>query len=290
MELHLLFEKWNLCMIWILLLWFLHLYRMSLLMWIFNHLHQLLSLFHLLILFHPLILPSPFRHRNHFIIPSTPTPPSSKSIQFLPFRKSHSSSPSAVECNLSPSPPLQSETVVIPRTTLPVPTSPWWRSWRISLPTLSSRKNRIPFLRYILRRWSGRIVAVLALSPRNYQRYLKDADDVLRFSPPRRLKIVLYKYSESEPFPVNKLRNLAINNIETTHFFYNDIDFLPSRNPWMGMTERIPVWASHADSGVLPKHEQNCDYHTSIWILTETSCPKQLRASASRVYQQRPSQ
>ena len=72
---------------------------------------------------------------------------------------------------------------------------------------------------------------MLALSPRDYQRYLKDADDVLRVSPPRRLKIVLYKYSESEPFPVNKLRNLAINNIETTHFFYNDIDFLPSRNP-----------------------------------------------------------
>ena len=58
---------------------------------------------------------------------------------------------------------------------------------------------------------------------------MQDARDVLSFSPPQRLKIVPYKYNAKEPFPVNKLRNLAINNIETTHFFYNDIDFLPSR-------------------------------------------------------------
>lgn len=70
---------------------------------------------------------------------------------------------------------------------------------------------------------------------------MHDAGDVLSFSPPQRLKIVPVKYNADNPFPVNKLRNLAINNIETTHFFYNDIDFLPSRISWMWITERILV-------------------------------------------------
>ena len=85
------------------------------------------------------------------------------------------------------------------------------------------------FLPHILRRWSGRIVAVLALSATDYRVFMKNADDVLRFSPPQRLKIIPFKYNADSPFPVNKLRNIAINSIETTHFFYNDIDFLPSR-------------------------------------------------------------
>lgn len=35
-------------------------------------------------------------------------------------------------------------------------------------------------------------------------------------------------FDKSKPFPVNVLRNVAILNVTTSHFFYNDIDFLPS--------------------------------------------------------------
>ncbi len=96
---------------------------------------------------------------------------------------------------------------------------------RIGLSSLSSRSNRIPFFYYLIQQWSGHISAALALTPKEYVRYSKD---FFSFPIPKRVKITLFQLDPSKPFPVNRLRNIAINNIETSHFFYNDIDFVVS--------------------------------------------------------------
>ena len=84
---------------------------------------------------------------------------------------------------------------------------------------------RIPFFYYLIQQWSGHISAALALTPKEYVRYSKD---FFSFPIPKRVKITLFQLDPSKPFPVNRLRNIAINNIETSHFFYNDIDFVVS--------------------------------------------------------------
>ena len=50
---------------------------------------------------------------------------------------------------------------------------------------------------------------------------------------PDKYRIILYiadrKYDPSGVFPINKLRNIAIVNIQTTHFLVLDMDMWPAR-------------------------------------------------------------
>ena len=43
-----------------------------------------------------------------------------------------------------------------------------------------------------------------------------------------RVSIVLYLQSNSSLYPINKLRNVAIQNVRTSHFFMSDMDMWPS--------------------------------------------------------------
>ena len=58
---------------------------------------------------------------------------------------------------------------------------------------------------------------------------------ILEMNLPSRIRIVVYVVKKSNPdynrFPVNKLRNLAIVNIVTTHFLVFDMDMWPIRIP-----------------------------------------------------------
>ena len=45
---------------------------------------------------------------------------------------------------------------------------------------------------------------------------------------PSRLTLLLYIHNGSKHFPINKLRNLAIRNIETSHFLILDSDLMIS--------------------------------------------------------------
>ena len=73
------------------------------------------------------------------------------------------------------------------------------------------------------------ISATLSLSPKEYSLYQVNRSLVIPFSLPPSVSIVVYEHQPSNPYPVNLLRNLAIRNVNTSHFFYNDIDFIPSR-------------------------------------------------------------
>ena len=46
-----------------------------------------------------------------------------------------------------------------------------------------------------------------------------------------RIHIVLYNASDNSVYPINALRNLAIENVKTTHFWLADMDMWPSRKP-----------------------------------------------------------
>lgn len=54
---------------------------------------------------------------------------------------------------------------------------------------------------------------------------------------PSRIRIVLYipqkNSKETSDYPVNKLRNIAIVNIVTTHFLVMDMDMWPARSPFL---------------------------------------------------------
>lgn len=48
-----------------------------------------------------------------------------------------------------------------------------------------------------------------------------------------RLSIVQYVATNPNIYPINKLRNLAIQNVRTDHFWLTDLDMWPSRSCWL---------------------------------------------------------
>ena len=43
-----------------------------------------------------------------------------------------------------------------------------------------------------------------------------------------RVSIALYLQTDSSLYPINALRNIAIQNVHTSHFFMSDMDMWPS--------------------------------------------------------------
>lgn len=72
------------------------------------------------------------------------------------------------------------------------------------------------------------ISAALSLTPKEYALYESNPSSIIKVELPPSVSIVPYLHQPENQYPVNLLRNLAIKNINTTHFFYNDIDFIPS--------------------------------------------------------------
>ena len=88
--------------------------------------------------------------------------------------------------------------------------------------------NRLLFLKVILEKWSGPISAALALTSAEYATYSQSVRNIIPFSIPSRLTIIPFELDARKAFPVNRLRNIAIKACKTSHFLYNDIDFMPS--------------------------------------------------------------
>jgi hypothetical protein len=89
--------------------------------------------------------------------------------------------------------------------------------------------SRIARLREICKRWKGPLVASV---------FLTDAlflDKTLKESLMKHctdMTIVSYKYPGNLErwYPVNKMRNLGIERVQTSHYFMIDIDFLPDED------------------------------------------------------------
>lgn len=100
----------------------------------------------------------------------------------------------------------------------------------VSLCRVIHRQNRLFFFDHLLRLWTGRFTFVLFC-------YSHEEPTIRRFfahqSFPSRMAVVMY--TEPTPgdapghFPVNKMRNLGIANVHTSHFIVTDMDLWPSR-------------------------------------------------------------
>ena len=113
----------------------------------------------------------------------------------------------------------------------------------------TARSERLFFLPHLLARWAGPISIAFFLSPSELSSF---THHVQTANYPSRLSLVLYVHSESSSkdcvmkvvrqrrggsklscvqssvYPINRLRNLAIGNVRTTHFVVFDMDMWPA--------------------------------------------------------------
>ena len=89
----------------------------------------------------------------------------------------------------------------------------------------------------ILSRWQGRYVFVIATTNDTQQETVNQLGTIHL---PKRVTTLVYAMNSSD-FPINRLRNLGIRNIQTSHFMVLDMDLMLSRNLHHEL-ERLPAW------------------------------------------------
>mmetsp|Transcript_41073 Transcript_41073/g.52960 ORF Transcript_41073/g.52960 Transcript_41073/m.52960 type:complete len:448 (+) Transcript_41073:56-1399(+) len=89
--------------------------------------------------------------------------------------------------------------------------------------------DRVWLLEEHCRRWSGPIVAIVYLKNNVNATNLEPITNIKHHPKCNKLTVSeYYAIDNYEHFPVNKLRNLAIRTVTTSHYILLDIDFLPS--------------------------------------------------------------
>ena len=98
----------------------------------------------------------------------------------------------------------------------------------------------------ILSRWPGRYVIVISSS----RRQMRETLDLLgAVNLPERVTTLVYLTDSSE-FPINRLRNLGIRNIQTSHFMVLDMDLMLSRNLHEEL-EKLPAWLKRSSTSAI---------------------------------------
>lgn len=71
-----------------------------------------------------------------------------------------------------------------------------------------------------------------------------------------RITISLHMQTQADLYPINLLRNIAIKNVQTTHFFMTDMDMWPSYNLYDVLRE-LPTYILEDDlfAGIIPAFE-----------------------------------
>lgn len=71
-----------------------------------------------------------------------------------------------------------------------------------------------------------------------------------------RIALNLYMQTDENLYPINLLRNIAIRNVKTSHFFMTDMDMWPSFNLHTVLTE-LPSYILEDDhfAGIIPAFE-----------------------------------
>ena len=126
--------------------------------------------------------------------------------------------------DLTPTPSSQSYDV-----TLTTQSSSAWSVW------ITHRIERYPVFHYMLMRWTGsdmgsilivREVSVgLFLTPSDkliYDKFISES------SLPERLHFTIFMAESKDQYPINHLRNLAIEGVRTSHLWLTDMDMWPS--------------------------------------------------------------
>lgn len=93
--------------------------------------------------------------------------------------------------------------------------------------------DRLWMMQYHCQRWNHKI-SLIVYSQKDIKMTVDDLRQKLMHeyncSPDHIDRVQLYHGQKDEDYPVNKLRNLAISAITTTHFLYIDVDFWVSTN------------------------------------------------------------
>ena len=95
--------------------------------------------------------------------------------------------------------------------------------------TITCSYDRIEFIGEHAWRWQGNLIFVIYCDEIEEQLVLKW---IATHSIPDRIMLVLHIVSSSyraKVFPINKLRNLGITNVRTTHYVVMDMDMWPVR-------------------------------------------------------------
>lgn len=95
--------------------------------------------------------------------------------------------------------------------------------------------ERVYFLPFWLERWQGLdyfkklICRSLSITFFLYGEGATVYEQVIKsLDVPKRLNIIAYFSDSAEPYPINKLRNIAIDQVQTTHFWLADMDMWPA--------------------------------------------------------------
>ncbi|KAK8807234.1 hypothetical protein WA158_003993 [Blastocystis sp. Blastoise] len=86
---------------------------------------------------------------------------------------------------------------------------------------------RLFYFPYLLSRWSGPMVAAIFLKKADEEEF-KEFINAVSLS--QRLHLVRYRPVDESIYPYNKLRNIAVARVTTSHFWVADMDMWPAEN------------------------------------------------------------
>lgn len=95
---------------------------------------------------------------------------------------------------------------------------------------MQATMDRLWILEEICKRWKDPIIVVVALNDTESNRIMSDRESACP-----QLRIIPYTFSKDESsqpelYPVNVLRNMALDEVQTSHVLVADVDFVPSVN------------------------------------------------------------
>lgn len=136
---------------------------------------------------------------------------------------------------------------------------------RISL-VIQASVDRLWVLNETCRRWGDPIVAVVGLSVDEQSHNDARAAALAGWEDKcPQLKLIVHKLDEEqakpEMYPVNRLRNIALESVETSHILVVDVDFVPSdqlaRTIRASLKERQQLREQADERGIIPSAERD---------------------------------
>lgn len=103
--------------------------------------------------------------------------------------------------------------------------------------------DRLPFLKETCQRWYSPIVVVVCLLPEELNSKWNDIQQRYNQLCPH-MKMIPFTANEEErhyKYPINQLRNRGLDQVETSHVFLIDVDFIPSADLDQAIVKAIEI-------------------------------------------------
>ena len=128
-------------------------------------------------------------------------------------------------------------------------------------------EDRASFLLAIVDRWAGPVSAAMWVTSDDGEENVTQA---MRAQLEGRERVVLVHFlrgEPGEPYPVNRLRNIALEAVTTSHFLVTDVDLWPSRTLY-GLILNLPTsyLSSASYAMVVPAFEISSSVHKTLGV------------------------